>query len=58
MAICEYSTAKRRTKNNKHVRFKMKCCRLVEVIQNIRFKIANEYRELTKKIRLKVGKYL
>jgi len=58
MAIGDCSTAKRRAKNNKHVRLKMKCCRLVELIQNIRIKIANVYSEHTKKIRLKDGKYL
>lgn len=49
MAIGDFSTAKQRAKNNTHVRLKMKCCRLVELTQNIRIKIANVDRERKKK---------
>jgi hypothetical protein len=58
MAIGDFSTAKQRAKNNTHVRLKTKCCRLVELTQNIRIKIANADREHRMKIRLKAGKCL
>jgi pyruvate dehydrogenase complex dehydrogenase (E1) component len=58
MEIGDFFTAKQRAKNNTHVRLKMNCCRLVELTQNIRIKIANADREHTKKVRLKAGKYL